>query len=314
MSPTSVAEDPSVFRVERWTMQRSVLWVVLAAGLWGTTGTAAFYMGPDVSPVAIGAATMGLGGVVLAAWGGRATLALWKDTRSRGLLALGALGTITYPLAFYSGMATAGIALGNVIALGLGPLTAALLEWGVDRRRPSIPWWMASCAALVGILLMAGSTVELGGGRPGNVGLGVGLAVLAGLAYGSYTYVLGKLSDKGHTPRAVAGGVFGAGAPLLLVALALTGTPLLATPERVGLAAYLVLGPMVIAYLAFTRALATLRASTVATIALLEPVIATALAVLVVGEVLGPLAIGGIVLVLVSLVVFASSRGPQLRV
>jgi DME family drug/metabolite transporter len=289
------------------------MWVVLAAFLWGTTGTAAFFLGADVSPLAIGAVTMGVGGVLLALWGGTATLALWRDPNSRVLLIAGAIGTIVYPLAFYSGMATAGIALGNVIALGLGPLTAALLEWGVDRRRPSLSWWIASSVALAGIALMAVAKVELGGGRPGNVALGVGLAAAAGLAYGAYTYVFGKLADRGHSPRAVAGGVFGAGAPILLVVLIVTGAPLVATPERLGIVVYLVLGPMVIAYLAFTAALRTLRASTVATIALIEPVIATALAVLVVGEVLGSSAVVGIVLVLVSLVVFSTSRGPQLR-
>jgi DME family drug/metabolite transporter len=294
-------------------MQRSVLWVVLAASLWGTTGTAAFFLGPDVSPVAIGAVTMGVGGVILALWGGTATLGLWRDRSARRLLLVGAIGTVAYPLAFYSGMATAGIALGNVIALGLGPLTAAILEAVIDRRRPSMSWWIASAAALSGILLMTGAKVELGGGRPSNVALGVILATVAGLAYGTYTYVFGKLADRGHSPRAVAGGVFGAGAPVLLVVLLVTGAPLVATAERVGLVAYLILGPMVIAYLAFTQALATLRASTVATIALLEPVVATALAILIVGEVLGPLAVTGIVLVLVSLVVFSASKGPQLR-
>ena len=294
-------------------MQRSVLWVVLAASLWGTTGTAAFFLGPDVSPVAIGAVTMGVGGVILALWGGTATLALWRDPSSRRLVLVGAIGTVAYPLAFYSGMATAGIALGNVIALGLGPLTAAILEGVIDRRRPSMSWWIASAAALGGILLMTGAKVELGGGRPSNDALGVILATVAGLAYGTYTYVFGKLADRGHSPRAVAGGVFGAGAPVLLVVLLVTGAPLVATAERVGLVAYLILGPMVIAYLAFTAALASLRASTVATIALLEPVVATALAILIVGEVLGPLAVTGIVLVLVSLVVFSASKGPQLR-
>jgi DME family drug/metabolite transporter len=294
-------------------MQRSVWGVVAAALLWGTTGTAAFFLGPDVSPLAIGAATMGVGGVILAAWGARGTLALWRDESSRSLVIFGAVGTIVYPLAFYSGMASAGIALGNVIALGLGPLTAALLEWWIDKRRPSVTWWLASGSAIVGIGLMSSSTVELGGGRPSNVSLGVGLAALAGVAYGLYTYILGKLSDRGHTPRGVAGGVFGAGAPILLLVLVVTGGTLVASPERLGLMAYLVAGPMVLAYLAFTAALKTLRASTVATIALLEPVVATALAVLIVGEALGLLALSGIVLVLASLVIFSATRGPQLR-
>lgn len=294
-------------------MQRSVLGVAMAAILWGTTGTAAFFLGADVSPLAIGAVTMGVGGAVLALWGGQATLALWRDPKARWLLVAGALGTITYPLAFYSGMATAGIALGNVIALGLGPLTAAVLEWVVDRRRPSVSWWIATSIALAGIVLMAGAKVELGGGRSSNVALGVGLAIIAGLAYGSYTYVFGKLSDQGHSPRAVAGGVFGAGAPILVGVLVVTGAPLFASPERIGLAVYLILGPMVIAYLAFTSALATLRASTVATIALLEPVVATILAVVIVGEVLGGSAVVGIALIAVSLILISTNRGAQLR-
>ena len=74
-----------------------------------------------------------------------------------------------------------------------------------------------------------------------------------------------------------------------------------------------VIGPMAIAYLAFTAALTDLRASTVATLALVEPVIATALAVLVVGEVLGALSVVGIALVSVSLLVFSLNRGPELR-
>jgi DME family drug/metabolite transporter len=210
-------------------------------------------------------------------------------------------------------MASAGIALGNVVALGLGPLTAALLEWGIEKTRPRPSWWLASIAAVVGIAVMAGSGVELGGGEAGNVTPGVAYATLAGVAYGAYTYVFGKLADLGHRPRAVAGGVFGAGAPVLLVILAITGAPLLASPERLGLAAYLVIGPMVVAYLAFTSALARLQASTVATIALLEPVVATVLALVVVGEILGGSAALGIVLVLVSLAVFSVTKGPQRR-
>jgi DME family drug/metabolite transporter len=70
---------------------------------------------------------------------------------------------------------------------------------------------------------------------------------------------------------------------------------------------------MVIAYLAFTSALARLQASTVATIALLEPVVATILALVVVGEILGGSAALGIVLVLASLAVFSVTKGPQRR-
>jgi DME family drug/metabolite transporter len=52
---------------------------------------------------------------------------------------------------------------------------------------------------------------------------------------------------------------------------------------------------MVLAYVAFSVALKTLRSSTVASVALLEPVIAGLLAIVLVGERLGPLAwVGGL--------------------
>ena len=276
-------------------MSRPVLLVMVAALLWGTTGTAAFWLGVDVSPLAIGAATMGIGGVVLALVGGASSLAVLRDGDTRLWAVLGIIGVVVYPLTFYWGMSQAGIALGNLIALGLGPLVVALLEWGVDRSAPTRLWWLASGVALGGIAVMSVAKVDLGGGRESNVALGVALAVVAGAAYGLYTYAFGRLIERGHTPRAVIGAMFGGASPVLLVALAVTGAGLFASASQVGLVGYLVLGPMVLAYVAFSVALKTLRSSTVASVALLEPVVAGLLAVVLVGERLGPLAwVGGL--------------------
>lgn len=292
-------------------MSRSVVLVVAAAVLWGTTGTAAFFLGPDVSPLAIGAATMGIGGVVLALLGGRHSRAVLTDTAVRTWVLLGIAGVIVYPLTFYWGMSLAGIALGNVIALGLGPITVAALEWLVDRSRPTAVWWWSSGLALTGIAIMSTAKVELGGGRPGNVSMGVALAVVAGLAYGLYTYSFGRLIDRGHTPLAVIGAVFGGGAPVLLVVLGVTGAGLVVSALQGGLVGYLVLGPMVLAYVAFSGALRTLRSSTVASVALVEPVVAAVLAVAVVGERLGPLAIVGGVAVVVAIGIIGRTSGER---
>lgn len=292
-------------------MSRSVVLVIAAAVLWGTTGTAAFFLGPDVSPLAIGAATMGIGGVILAAVGGRHSLSVLADTGARTWLLLGIVGVIVYPLTFYWGMSLAGIALGNVIALGLGPITVAALEWLCDRSRPAAVWWWSSGLALAGIAIMSTAKVELGDGRPGNVSVGVALAVVAGLAYGLYTYSFGRLIDRGHSSPGVIGAVFGGGAPVLLIVLGFTGAGLVATALQGGLIAYLVLGPMVLAYIAFSAALKKMRSSSVASVALVEPVVAALLAVLVVGERLGPLAILGGVAVGVAIVILARHSGER---
>lgn len=284
-------------------MSRSIWLVLVAAALWGTTGTAAFWMGTGVAPWAIGAATMGFGGVILGVTGGANTLAVLVDRPARLWLVLGAVGVVVYPLSFYWGMSLAGIAVGNVIALGLGPITVAILEWAVDKSTPSRMWWVSSGVALAGIVLMSTADVQLGEGRPGNISLGVLVASVAGVSYGLFTYCFGRLLDRGHRPSGVIGAVFGSGSPVLLAVVIVAGAGLWSSAVNISLVAYLVLGPMVIAYIAFSRALVTLRSSTVATVALLEPVVAALLAVLVIGEKLGPLAVlgGGLVVVAIGL-------------
>jgi DME family drug/metabolite transporter len=288
-----------------------VLLVMAAALLWGTTGTAAFWIGAEVSPIAIGAATMGIGGVILALVGGSSSLAVLRDGGTRVWAVLGILGVVLYPLTFYWGMSQAGVALGNLIALGLGPLIVALLEWGVDSSAPSRRWWFASGIALAGIALMSAAKVDLGGGRVSNVALGVALAVTAGVAYGLYTYAFGRLIERGHSPRAVIGAMFGGASPILLLVLAVTGAGLFASVAQVALLGYLVLGPMVLAYVAFSVALKTLRSSTVASVALLEPVVAGLLAIVLVGEKLGPLAWVGALAVLGAMAMLSRDEGER---
>ena len=67
------------------------------------------------------------------------------------------------------------------------------------------------------------------------------------------------------------------------------------------------MGPMVIACTAITTALRNPSASSVTSLSLLEPVVATLLAIVVVGERLGGYALWGIGCVLISLVAIAWS-------
>ena len=162
--------------------------LVLASILWGTTGTTATFLPDDVSPLAIGAATMGIGGALLLATAPRLSGGVLHDPIARRWCALGAAGVVVYPLAFYSGMDLVGVAVGNVVALGSGPVFTALLE-GIVERAPLSGRWLGSTAlAVVGIALLTGGREE--GGQTGSVVtgvLGVGLGLLAGLAYALYT-------------------------------------------------------------------------------------------------------------------------------
>ncbi len=284
--------------------------LILASLLWGTTGTAASFFPADVSPLAIGASTMAVGGVLLFVVSLRPALSAIRDAASRRWLLLGALGVFVYPLAFYSSMNLAGVAIGNVVSLGTGPVFAALLEWIVERHRPSSLWAACTGVAVVGIVLLSAGGEATG--APAIVP-GVLLGLVAGLAYALYTYCSSRGIRTGQSSRGVMGGMFGLGAVALAPVLVVFGAPLLQSWQTVGIAGYLALGPMFVAYLLFGIGMRTLRSSTATTITLLEPFVATILAVLVVGERLEAIGWVGLGLILVSVTVLATARPPGSR-
>ncbi len=122
--------------------------ILVTSFLWGTTGTAATFA-PDAGPLAIGAAALGIGGLLQAAIAVPALRRSVSRLRvNAGLIAVGALAVAIYPLAFYSSMYLGGVAIGTVVSLASAPLASGLLERLLERRALS-RWWML--AALLGI-------------------------------------------------------------------------------------------------------------------------------------------------------------------
>lgn len=283
--------------------------VVIASVLWGTTGTVAFFLGDTMDPFTIGAVTLGGGGLVVAALAGRPALGLWRSRQARPWLLGGAVTVVVYPLAFYTGMDLAGVAVGNIVAIGLGPLVGAAWEWRVDRHAPSPSWWWAMLAGAAGIVSLSTSSHEATAADPESWGWGLAAGLLAGFCYGTYSYAMARIIHQGHAPLVTAGAVFGA-ASLPLIAVAVWGgSQLLVTGgDLVGLG-YLIAGPMVLSYVLYTWAMRSLKSSAVLLISLVEPAVATVLAVSLVGErfdVQGGL---GITLIVVA-VILAGRRAP----
>ncbi len=291
---------------------RSALWALVAASiLWGTTGTAASFVDDAVSPIAIGAATMAIGGALLLAISARGAIAAVRRPDARRWLLIGAVGVVAYPLAFYSAMDLAGVAIGNVVALGSGPLFAALLERVIDGRRLTRRWMLGASAGIVGVaLLVVGGHGGAGAADTDAVPLGVALGLAAGAAYALYTFASGRVIGLGVSSRSTMGAVFGLGAIPLAIVLLATGAPILESPQSVAIVGYLALGPMFLAYVLFGWGLRSIRSSTVTVVTLLEPVVATILAVLIVGERLDALGWVGLALILLAVTVVSTARRP----
>lgn len=289
-------------------MSVSALLALLASCLmWGTTGVVASFMTSDVSTLAIGAFTMGVGGAILAAITWRDVRRAWSIPAARTWIYFGGLGVLVYPLAFYTGMDLIGVAVGNSIALGSGPLFAGLIEWVATRTIPAVRWFIALVVAATGLVFVA---VARGGDGDGSLA-GIGFGVLAGVAYALYSVSGSRVIAAGANFRGAMGAVFGAGAIPLLVILAFTGGPLVSDASNLGRGVYLALGPLVVAYLFFGFALTKVSAATATLITLLEPAFSVVLAVIILGETLPPIGWWGTGLLIAGVVIATVKAEPS---
>lgn len=276
--------------------------VLLAAVLFGTTGTAQV-LGPDSStPATVGASRILIGGLLLVAlavssggFHGRWPL------RPVGVCGV---GIAVYQVAFFQAVADTGVAVAAIVAIGSGPVFAGVLERMLDGSWPGGRWALATALAASGVAL-------LGLASSGDASLsarGIALGLVSGAGYATYTIVAKRLLRVGHRPLEVMGASFGAGAALLLPLLALGHVSWLGTGSGLALALYLGIVPTALAYVLFARGLRRLRASEATTLVLAEPLTATALGALVLGERVGLAGGLGAALVLAGLAVLARPR------
>lgn len=280
--------------------------VLLAAALWGTTGTVAHQAPDGASQTLIGLSTFGLGGLLLLALDVRPVVRLLRDRSVLPTLLLGALGVLMYAAFYYWSMSEIGVAVGNALALGSGPVFAALLELVVERRRVALAWACATAVSVAGIACLAASG---GDGGDGNTVLGVVLGLAAGFGYALYAWSGARAIGRGHRSRPVMAGSFALASVVLVpVFLAAGPGPLLTTGRGLTIVLYLAVVPMALAYLLFGYGLRGMPASTATTLALAEPIVATLLATLVLHERLSVPGWTGLALVAAGIVLIAMAE------
>lgn len=283
------------------------LLVVLAAVLWGTTGTAQA-LGPDgLDPLVVGWVRMVVGsiGLLVLARARRATAAAlplaWMVTA--------VVSVAAYQLTFFGGVRLAGVALGTAVGIGSAPIWGGLIDWRFAGWRPSPRWLVAAAIAVAGAVLVAGET-----GDAERPALGLVLAVTAGASYAMYAFALQKLARAGDADRVAATAFVGAAivlAPVALIAGGGEALGQLATGRGVLMALHLGLVATTLAYALFTRGVRDTPVATAMLLSLAEPVTAVILGVTIVGEALTAPAVIGIGLLLLGVSTAATVRTPK---
>ena len=300
-------------RASTLSVGRGTLYVSIAATAWGTGGAAAaiLYDTSGLGPVAVSFWRFA-GGVLLLATvhlltRRSATSTTGGPARARWqrFMITGA-GLAVYQTAYFAAVEYAGLAVATVVTLGSGPVLIALgarLFMGERLGRVATATVAMALAGLV--LLVAGGSVTTAAAPL----LGLGYALLSALGYAAVTLLtrqLGRRGDGGD-PRVTALGGFAVGMVLLSPLAVVEG--LLPTSGHLGqelaLLAYLGAVPTALAYSLFFAGLAVVRATTASVIALVEPVTAAIVAMVLLGERLTVTATIGAIVLLGSVVTLA---------
>ncbi|MFB4315684.1 DMT family transporter [Actinomadura sp. 21ATH] len=278
------------------------LHILVAASLWGTTGTVRTFV-PEASSVSIAAVRIVMGGLLLlalAAWTARGAglRRLLAVGGHRWWLCLGAVALIAYQTLFFVAAARTGVAVGTVVTIGGAPAFAGLIGLVTRQSAFSGRWALATAGAVAGC-----AALVLGGSDAGADPLGIALALLSGFSYAVYATIAGMLIARGEDDRAVAGALFGISAVLILPALLATGPGWAFGGTGALVALHLGVLATAGAYALFARGLKTTPATAATTLTLAEPAVAAVLGTAVLGERLGGVALGGLALLALSLLV-----------
>ncbi|NLF05517.1 MAG: EamA family transporter [Actinomycetales bacterium] len=309
------------------TSRRGLALVVLGALCWGAGGLSGALLGGEAS----------LGAGAVAAYrllgGGIAVLvgvALVEAVRPRGRLrvasraAWGRVAAVAALIAvfqatYFQAVYLVGVAVATLVTLGSAPVIVAGAQAVRRRRLPAAHVLVAIACAVVGLVLLVvvdqqredtepGTAVGQGASAVGPISLdatvlaGVGLALAAALAFATLV-VVNRRPVAGMGPLVMTGVSFTVGGVLLVPFAAFVGG--FGVPST-GLGwwwlAFLALVPTALAYALYFTGLPAAGATPAALAALLEPLAAALLAVVVLGERLGPAGWCGAMLLVIAVV------------
>jgi DME family drug/metabolite transporter len=280
-----------------------IVLVLVAAMLWGTTGTIRALTLAEAPSLAVGAMRMMIGGSALLVIASlrRSKAHTHHHWAKRPLLGASAC-MAAYQLFFFAGVRLTGVAAGTVITIGSAPVLAGLLAWLLQGERPTPRWAVATGMAVLGCGL-------LGTAQSGTAGalnpLGMALALGAGASYALYA-VFSKQLLAHHPAPAVAGWVFAIGALFLLPILFFQDVQWLSEPRSLLGALILGLFATALAYTFFSEGLKRIQIGTAVTLSLVEPLTAGILAVTLLHETLPLQGWLGVGLIFAGMVVVSS--------
>lgn len=270
--------------------------VLIAAILWGTTGSAQAFAPQNATPIVIGALRMAIGGTVLffiAAMEGSFKAKLNIDKK---LLLTASMCMALYQPLFFSGVSKTGIALGTVLALGSAPVFSGFIEYSMGKMI-SRRWVVATIVSISGCILLFSGQNSMNMNILGSI-----LSLGAGLSYAIYARVSHKLFQDSQRD-AVNGLVFLISAIILSPILFMNDLSWIMSIRGIIVTLHLGIVATALAYTLFAYGLVNISTPKAVTLTLAEPLTAAMLGVVLFSEKLTVVSTIGIFLLFCGLII-----------
>lgn len=270
--------------------------ILLASVLWGTVGVCsqALYQSNPSNPLSVAFLRLAIATPLFGWMAWRQLGWAWSaQSKDWALMALMGLMQALYQGAFFAAVGYVGVTVATLVTLCSAPLLVALLAYALGRESLSLNTLAAMALALLGTFLLANQPSQ------GEVRwLGIALSVASALGYAVFTLAGRQLAStySGLQINAVA---FGSGALALGLLAWFTGLQLSYNLTGWALLLYLGLIPTALGYSLFLQGIKHTPATTASILTLAEPLTASLLAWVLLGERLGPSGLlGGLLLLL----------------
>lgn len=275
--------------------------IALAAVGWGTSGTLGVGLHDrGLDPATVAATRLAVAGVALTAATAlrrRVVVPVTADAptaagpgagvtpgRARLRTVFIGAGLGVYQLAFFAAIGRTGVAVSTLVALGAAPLLVAIgarVVLGEELTRATV---LALPVAAAGLVLLA---APAGGRSTSAVVTGAALSLVAAACYAVLTLAVRAIGTGPDVLAATRDGI-GLGGALLVAVCLVTGQgpppPAWTSPAVLALGVGIGVVSTAVPYALYFTGLGVVPAARAALLALFEPITATVLAVVVVGE------------------------------
>ena len=219
------------------------------------------------------------------------------------ILVAGTGAALFFPL-YIKAFELTGVGVAAVVSIGVAPIFVGLIAWIALKQPPGKQWAYGTLVAVTGVVALnwpsGDSTVNV---------LGIGFALAAAFGYSLQATGMGMISTR-HTPYQCVAPMFTIGTIFQAPLSYGKDFSFLQDPVLLLGALYGGVVTVALAYAFFIYGIARIGAATAVTVGLMEPLTASILGVVLLGETVSVVGIVGSVLILIGLVVV--SRPPKL--